>query len=347
MLRRLQGAAAAEGDLRHMLRRRDIRIEELKHEQATADRLARSSAGTPWSILGKGRPPLGVRDTFDSGGAGITNGSKERTVEEQAEREVSQAATIRRLELELAEAAARGDVGEAVTRGAEKLAHRLFEQAGGDSGLAGGEYRLCSRCLLEEGISAGMVESRGRGVSFLRPSAEVELKAAAAAAAAATVNDEANETETAHHAAVGLSPTASNTATDNNVDLGAASRVGGGKSGRGHSIESPGDDLERSRVSPHPTENQVPPAGSSDFSNGVRSLEAQLLRLEAISGRSYAVSAGGRPDYAGPGGGSGAFEMAWTDAVRELRVQVAGLRNRAEVTEQVLNVSAGRGVDGR
>lgn len=359
LLRRLQGAAAGEADLRHMLRRRDIRIQELKREQITADRLAKSSGGTPWSttLAANRHPPnLGVDHTAHgisvagivsgSGSGGLAAGSrKAKSVAEQAANDVATAATVKRLELELAEAAARGDVGDAATRLAERLAFRMIPET--SWGMGGNECRLCGRRLPRERRSVCMTGSQARGESFFMPSAEVERKVAAAAAVAAVATEASQMTHTADGDArtgdVGGSAGAvgTNTANDDILDAVAVCSDDGGVAGQGHSVEEglSVDDLGRPRASP-----RTPTAASQGLGSSARSLEEQLVRLEAVVGRGSAASADaddGRFGSSPPVGRSGAVEVAWAEAVRELKAEVGGLRNRAEANEQLLSVSTG------
>lgn len=361
LLRRLQDAAVTEADLRHIIRRRDIRIEELKREQATTYRLAKSSAaGTPWSNLASSRSTLGVREAeaCDSGRVGCTvaegqdevsGGDKVKMAGERTAKEISQAAAIRRLELELAEATARREVGDAVISTAETLALRLFPKAGDDIDLGGVGCRTCGRSFPGNERPCTVSGVQDRGLSFLMGSVEVE-KAAATAAAAAKVGAEA-EAKVEAKAADDEDPETVKDVGDTGVADGRKSPVvmakdtasagdaldGGNiceKSAGCHSPASPDDDPPPRRGNP-PADNQ--PAG---ITRGLRSLEQQLTRLETaarcISSTSSNSIDGGR--------GSNLLEQysriaELVDTLRELRALVAYLHNRAEITDQELNVS--------
>lgn len=330
LLRRLQESTAGEADLRHMLRRRDIRIEELKREQAASDRLTRSSSGCrgpPWSVLAGSRLSAGCSS---GGGAAAVRpgGRKVRSPAERAATEVAQAAAVLRLELELAEAAARGDVGDAGTRAAERLACRLLPEDGRGSGGEEGACLLCGRPLRWE---VEPEASRGRGASFLMPSVEVERKAAAAALA---MDERAGEADTAERGASRARLTPSNARippADSDYTEADCSRDE--TSDRGPSADGP-------RTGGH---GETPPVVSRGLSRGVQQLEAQLARLEAVSSCRFEGSGDDveeRLRSASPRERSRLVGVAWAEVVRELRVQVAALRDRAEATEQLLNVSS-------
>lgn len=333
LLRRLQDSAAGEADLRHMLRRRDTRIEELKREQAASDRLNRSSSGCrgpPWSVLAGSQLSAGC----SSGGeaAAVRPGARKvRSPAERAATEVAQAAAVLRLELELAEAAARGDVGDAGTRAAERLACRLLPEDGRGSGGEEGACLLCRRPLRWE---VEPEASRGRGASFLMPSVEVERKAAAAAAAALAMDGRAGEADTTERGAARARLTPSNARippADSDYTEADCSRD-----------ETPdrGPSADRPRTG---GDGETPPVVSRGLSRGVQQLEAQLARLEAVSSCRFEGSGDdmeGRLRSASPRGRSRLVGVAWAEVVRELRVQVAALRDRAEATEQLLNVSS-------
>lgn len=359
LLRHLQEAAAVEADLRHTLRRRDIRIEELKRDRAAADQLARSSGGTPWSILAKPSTREATACNINAVGGTCTDGDrgKARSAKEQAAKDVAMAATVKRFKLELAEAAARGDVGEAATRKAEELALRLISESSSHAGISAGSAadssgmgcRFCSRRLTREGQNAvvGLAGSRVRGASVFTPSMDVEHKPAAAVAAVTEeryVECGKPQIKLATPTAVGNLKT-----TDEGFDLTtpAALRGGGTPPIRGRSmITCLADGVGLSRTTLSCGQGQTSTVVSQRLSTGVRSLEMQLSRLEAVAscrptvraadagfnGRVRSASpAKGRPDTAG---------VAWAGTLRELRAQLAGLRDKAVFTEQLFNVSA-------
>ncbi|CAM9818059.1 unnamed protein product, partial [Hapterophycus canaliculatus] len=233
-------------------------------------------------------------------------------------------------------------------------------------GIGGGARAFCHVCgtALEggTGYSTQRVaerESSGRGALFLVPSADVERKAARAAATAADSSPAvAMAEENAHDcAACGdddnraaeaqvMFPARSSTRTRSPPSLPA--RIAGGGEARGAGL------VPTSIVT------------SIGLGDGVRSLEAHLARLEAgfascgpggiaetndeggPAGSDRFQAAAAPRERGGEGGErlSGAhreggpqylsIDIAWADALRELRAQVTGLRHRAEVTEEML-----------
>ncbi|CAM9788122.1 unnamed protein product [Scytosiphon promiscuus] len=407
LLRRLQGLGSSESDLRHMLRRRDIRIEELKRGQANSDRLGRSFGGSgSGSSIPYEQLPFSLRESGSisavSGAAtAATEGRRTATAgaAERAVKEVALAANVRRLELELAEATARGEIGDAATRAAERLALRLFPEDGkpvvmtGGSkswGDTGGTRTFCSVCgtILECAKGsftqrAGKHESSGRGALLLVPSAEVERKAARAAATAADNGPAATmAVEDAPGAATAMEiATAAEDLTNPKSTTAAApdAAVGDHSASADDGVCSDEDHVAsplRSSARTRSNQQSIPARGagrakekggrpissslvaSTGFSDGVRSLEAHLARLEAIaayrgpgelaesndpeesgeSGRIPCATAPGRRGGRHREGGrqKSSFGVAWADALRELRAQVGSLRHRAEVTEEML-----------
>lgn len=388
LLRRLQGASSSEADLRHMLRRRDIRIEELKRDQGLTDRLGRSIDGggyggtAPWSTLASSsnnnnnphqRPlNLSLRESGSTsaaraglGGSAAGDNSRARAV---ASEQVALRATVKRLELELAEAAARGEVGDAATRAAERLAARLFPEAvSGGGGLT--ENGCCRTCgvTLETGggklfgVSGAESESshHGRGALFLIPNADVERKATAVAADAASVEGAAAEAENTT-ATAAVAATAASIAVDGNGTSATENNVGpvtaaveAVSPARRSSTNTASSPASAGAAAVHGGERPTPPYAEvlPAFSSGERSLEANLERLEAVaacggcgcSGSAADGGAGGfaRGRSASPAGGkksTSKIHAAWAEAVRELRVQVAAIRHRIEATEELLEV---------
>lgn len=402
LLRRLRDSAAGEADLRHMLRRRDLRIEELKREQAASDRLSRSigvgggsGGGPPWSSLAKKNSHrrlnnasiTSVRDAECSiaGGGGAASaavrpgGRRARSpgelakLAERAAKEVSQAAVVLRLELELAEAAAGGDVGDATARAAERLARRLLPEedgnGGGGGGTGGGACHMCGRPVRwwEEKLEEA-APPQGRGASFLMPSVEVERKAsvaAAAVAAAAVVvvmddekrgsnssrrrrgeggeEEDTAERDDAFRARVTPSGARNATAVDDDDDDDDYTQAEDCSRRRDETLDRLRSSKDRPRAGRGDGETAPVASSKGELSHGVQQLEAQLARLEAVSTRcgfdGSADDAEGRLRSASPRGRSRLVGMAWVDVVRELRTQVAALRDRAEGTEELLNVS--------
>lgn len=370
LLRRLQDASASEAELRHMLRRRDRRIEELKSEQVKTDRLARSRGGestTPWPPL-TGRPSVNNLENALGPGGELAAGKKTepgvgqgKYAAARAETEISQAATVMRLKLDLAEAAARGDVGDAATSTASRLALRLLSTSGGATcDLCGGSVMPRERRNLQ--TSTYLSESQqGRGASFLMPSAEIERKAARAedsrkmdkpkvpVAGAAT----ASHAATAHDSdemgeKPGVQPF-SNQHHQAPVEGFHRSGDHGGLTTEELEVShTPSAKLMETGTAARKPLQKRPPV----LSRGVRSLEAKLARLERDLGgdgdlttsRDNAGSAvvGDSHRSRSP---SSAFRAsrpprkAWVKAVRELRVQMSELHDRAESSEEPLNVS--------
>lgn len=329
LLRRLQGAASSESDLRHMLRRRDIRIEELKRDQVNSDRLGRSFGGSgSSSSIPYQRLPFSLRESgsisaVSGAPAAAADCSKATTAgaAERATKEVALTADVKRLELELAEATARGEVGDEAIRAADRLGWRLFPGAtepvvstsGGASMGDGGSVRtfcpVCGTALARAmGPSTQQVAehgSSGRGALFLVPSADVERKAARAAAAAAENSPAAamapgNAPEAATNvqtapAAEGL--TASKATSNAPAAVVGDSTVSADATIRAEEthVTSPLQSPKRTR-SPQSVSTRVAgraegrgarPASSFlvasvGFIDGVRSLEAHLTRLEAV-----------------------------------------------------------------
>lgn len=370
LLRRLQDASASEAELRHMLRRRDRRIEELKREQVKTDRLARSAGGestTPWSTLA-GRPSAnGLENALGPGGelaAGRETGSgvgKAKYAAARAKTEVSQAATVMRLRLDLAEAAARGDVGDATTSAASRLALRLLSTSGGATcDLCGGSVPLREGPNLH--TSTYFSDSQqGRGASFLMPSAEIERKAAQAGESGkieepkvpATVAATASHAATAH----GLEDVGENSDVEP-LDNQRCRPPAEGLRRSGDDGGLTTEELERSHTpSAKPMETgttarQPLPKRQPGLSRGVRSLEAKLARMARDLGSDGGFVASDdcagnavvgdrhRSRSSSPASrASRSARQAWVKAVRELRVQVSELRHRAECTEEPLNVS--------
>eukprot|EP00903_Cladosiphon_okamuranus_P006177 g6074.t1 len=372
LLRRLQGASSREAELRHTLRRRDIRIEELKRDQAARDRLGRSFGGTSGSSgSGNQHHPVSLRESTSVGAGGIGSGiategggggggGSGRAV--AAER-VALRAAMKQLELELAEATVRGEVGDAVTREAERLALRLFpEAAGGGGGGGGGVGDACCRvCGAVTGRGATRSDrfefGEGRGALFLVPSADVEQRAATAEAVTVAASA-ASAVAAGAEGLDGITATAAST---------AAAAAGNGAPGSDN--VGPGGAAMTTSLAQQPTtctassqtcaniaagdlagdHGHSSPSGAASlgFGSGIRSLEANLARLEAVaSGRLGDLSAESSADggflrgrSASPAGrrlGPMAVQGAWAEAVRELRAQVAGLRRRAEATEELV-----------
>ncbi|CAN0294336.1 unnamed protein product, partial [Ectocarpus sp. 12 AP-2014] len=359
LLRRLQGAASAEAELRHLIRRRDIRIEELKRDLATSDRLGRSMSGGSGSgsnrhhhhqhlslrESGSTCSPGNVSGAAAAAAAGDTaaRGSQAKAVaSERAAKEVALTAALKHLELELAEASARGEVGDAVTRAAERFALRLFPEAESSGGGGRGAWNskgYCTACgmTLERARRpvANLADS-GRGALFLVPSADVERKAALAASSAAL--DAAAEAQPETPAAA-----AGNSSASANNDAGAVETSPARSAARTTSADTPtrtaGEGERRKRVSSPST------AAALGLSSGVQSLEANLARLEAVVAGNgpagVAESTDGAPDglgwvRSGSAHGGTVVEAALAEAVRGLRAQVLDLGHRAEVTEELL-----------
>ncbi|CBN80212.1 expressed unknown protein [Ectocarpus siliculosus] len=360
LLRRLQGAASAEAELRHLIRRRDIRIEELKHDLAASDRLGRSTSGgsgsgsnrhhhhqrlslresgstsSPGNVSGAAAAAVAAGDTS-------TRGSQAKAVaSERVAKEVALTAALKHLELELAEASARGEVGDAVTRAAERFALRLFPEAESSGGGGRGAWSskgYCTACgLTPERARRPVVNltDSGRGALFLVPSADIERKAALAASSAAL--DAAAEAQPETPAAA-----AGNSSASANNDAGAVETSPARSAARTTSTDTPtrtaGEGERRNRVSSPST------AAALGLSSGVQSLEANLARLEAVVAGNgpagVAESTDGAPDglgwiRSGSAYGGTVVEAAWAEAVRGLRAQVLDLGHRAEVTEELL-----------
>lgn len=357
LLRRLQEAGASEADLRHMLRRRDIRIEELKREQAVAGRLGTSSGGG-----GFGMPRSTLVDSFAGSmsarqtayavgatGGGLTvDTGKTGSAAERAAKEVALAAAVNRLELELAEAAARGDVGDAAVRTAERLAHRLFPEAAGVHGEGGrkGECHLCGRLIKSERRDTSLAGSQARGLSFLMPSTVVERKATGAGEEADGGPQRIDAAAQTMH-----TPTANcdSVAGGSNFDPVAMESDGGDFAARAPSVEAHADHCHGQSSTSISAEDEEEaergdnvPVVSQGLSTGLRSIEAHLVRLEAVASGGFADgtdAADGRVRSSPPGGKSEAIEWALAQVVHDLRTQVAGLRDQAEATAELLNVS--------
>lgn len=361
-MRRLQDAATAEAQVRHILRRRDIRIEELKRELSAADRQATSSNGLPWSTLSNkhsndsNRRLLIGGASFDADG-GMTASASGKTTAERTVKEVAMAATVKRLELELTEAASRGDVGEATTRRAERLALRLVPETGGVLGVD--RCRWCgygSNPGTGSGggqIAVGLAGGQDRGASFLSPSVDVERKSAAAAAASeggTNVNSEAAD-------APGVGERRGAPCGVNTFDAVFSSGVhnegsswtldsSGGMQGHLGNVES-GRQRRRSRSekSPHAIQDRGMRGSSTrEVSNGARSLEAHLALLERAGGLGVQSAADVDGDDAAVAATCGHSTMSKADiergeAVSEVREQMPGLRDRASVAEEALQVS--------
>ena len=357
LLRRLQEASASEADLRHVLRRRDIRIEDLKREQAVAGRLAMSSGdgGMPRSTLVDSfARSMDARQTAYAvgaiGGDLAADKGKADSAAERTGKEVALAAVVKRLELELAEAAARGDVGDAAVCSAERLAYRLFPDAAGADGEGGrkGECHLCGRLLKPERRDTSLSGSHTRGLSFLMPSTVVERKATGAGGEVDGPRCVEAAAQTMH------TPTAfcDNVSGGENVDLAAVKSYGGNVAARPPSVEAHGDhDHGQSLTSVHTEDGEEAehgdrvPVVSQGLSTGLRSIEAHLARLEAVAGGGFADgtdAADSRVRSSPPGGKSEAIEWALAQVVHDLRTQVAGLRDQAEVTAGLFNVSTER-----
>lgn len=356
LLRRLQVAGASEADLRHVLRRRDIRIEELKREQAMADRLATSSDGMPRSTLVDSLAgTMNSRQTSYAvgaiGGGLAADTGMAGSAAERAAKEVALAATVKRLELELAEAAARGDVGDAAVRTAERLALRLFPEAVGGYGEGGRnrECHLCGRNLKPERRDTSLVGSHARGLSFLMPSTVVERKAAAARGGADYPQCVEAAAQTMH------TPTAvCDSATDgDSFDPAGVESDGGNLAAQGPSVEANANhDHGQSSTSVHAEDGGKAehgdtnvPVVSQGLSTGLQSIEVHLARLEAVASCGFTDgtdAADSRVRSSSPGGKSDAIEWALAQVVHDLRTQVAGLRDQAEVTAELLNVSTER-----
>lgn len=390
-----------------MLRRRDIRIEELKRDQATSDRLGTSFGGSgSGSSIPYHRLPFSLRESGSlsaisgpAAAAATTKGSKAVTAgaAERAAKEVGLTANVRRLELELAEATARGEVGDSATRVAERLAWRLFPEAaepammaGGNDRLGGGSGRaICHVCRtnLERAMGSSTLreperEFSGRGALFLVPSADVERKSARAAATTAAKSPKAAMTMENASAPEGLTTSKASTmmpatvvenstaCADENICAAEAKSTSPARS----SMRTRSPPSTSARVAGRATGRGGRPASSPlvtsiGLSDGVRSLEAHLARLEAGVARGDPVGITESKDEGesaesgligsatSPGGGEAGgdrqggmhrergrqnltFEVAWADALRDLRTQVAGLRHRAEVTEEMLEVRA-------
>lgn len=353
LLRRLQEAGASEANLRHMLRRRDIRIEELKREQAMADRLATSSGGViPRSTLVDNYAgAMNIRQTAYTvgtmnGGLAAADTGRTGSAAERAAKEVALAAAVKRLELELAEAASRGDVGDAAVRTAERLALGLFpEPAGGhiESGRKGGCH-LCGRLLNRERRDMSLAGSHSRGFSFLMPSTVGERKAAAAG--------ERKEDPQGVDAAVQTisTPTAVCDSATGGDDLDPAAMEGDGGNfvAQGPAVEAYADrdrgrpltsaQAEHGKKAEH---GQNVPVVSRGLNIGLRSIEAHLARLEAVASCGFADGTNvvdSRVRSTSPGGKSEAMEWALAQVVHDLRTQVSGLRDQAEETAELLNV---------
>lgn len=389
----MQAAAASEAELRHMLRRRDRRIEELKREQLAIDRMARSTAttgggGTPSLALAGSHPTSDRCESSEYGpvivalgGSTSQSSGRPRSTAERAEKEVSQAATVLRLQLELAEASARGDVGGASTRAAERLARRVLPQTDGfDNGngevWTGGECSLCGQPLVgrDRGRRSmkrslnSVSQAEGRGASFLMPSAEMEHKARGVSTEAIAQDTGTPKVPEATVEQLGHAPTddtVGDTPVEHPADEAVGSQGGGNTPGR-QMISATGGGFSELEPS-HTSSNQraTPPNNSGTaarscsspqgLSSGVRSLEAQLARL-ADEGRAKVFPPGadssGSADVFGGDNGRlqsrspaertdthGSTSTAWVDALRELKVQVAGLRDRAEFAEKIIAVS--------
>lgn len=357
LLRRLQEAGASEADLRHVLRRRDIRIEKLKREQAVTGRLATSSGGG-------GMPRLTLVDSFAGsmdarqtacavgaiGGDLAADMGKADAAAERAAKEVALAAVVKRLELELAEAAARGDVGDAAVRTAERLAHRLFPDAAGAYGEGGRkrECHLCGRLLKPERRDTSLSADYTRGLSFLMPSTVVERKATGAGGEVDGPRCVEAAAQTMH------TPTAvcDSVSGGENFDSAAVKSFGGNLADQPPSVEAHGDhDHGQSPTSVHAEDGEQAehrdkvPVVSQGLSTGLRSIEVHLARLEAVANGVFADgtdAADSRVQSSPPGGKSEAIEWALAQVVHDLRTQVAGLRDQVEVTAELLNVSTER-----
>lgn len=366
LLRRLQGAASAEAELRHLIRRRDIRIEELKRDLATSDRLGRSMSGGSGSGSNRHHhhQRLSLRESGSTSSPGnvsaataaaaadtAARGSQAKAVaSERAAKEVALTAALKHLELELAEASARGEVGDAITRAAERFALRLFPEAESSGGGGRGAWSskgYCTACGLTPERArrpvANLADS-GRGALFLVPSADVERKAALAASSAAL--DAAAEAQPETPAAA-----AGNSSASANNDAGAVETSPARSAARTTSADTPtrtaGEGERRNRVSSPST------AAALGLSSGVQSLEANLARLEAVVAGNgpagVAESTDGAPDglrwiRSGSAHGGTAVEAAWAEAVRGLRAQVLDLGHRAEVTKELLEVGSNNGI---
>ncbi|CAM9536480.1 unnamed protein product [Ectocarpus fasciculatus] len=357
LLRRLRGAASAEAELRHLIRRRDIRIEELKRDLATSDRLGRSMSGGSGSGSNRHHHQrLSLRESGSTSSPGNVSGATaaaatdtaargsqaKAMASERAAKEVALNAALKHLELELAEASARGEVGDAVTRAAERFVLRLFPEAENSGGGVGGAWsgkghcRACGLTPERARRPAVNLADSGRGALFLVPSADVERKAALAASSAALDAVAEAQPETPAAAAGSSSVSANN-------DAGAVETFPARSPARTPSADTPtrtaGEGGRRNRVSPPSAIDAL------GFSSGVQSLEANLARLEAVvAGNGPAGVAkstdvgpeglGGIRSSSAPGGT--AVEVAWAEAVRGLREQVLDLGHRAEVTEELL-----------
>ena len=263
-------------------------------------------------------------------------------------------AAVKHLELELAEATARGEVGDAATQAAERLALRLFPEAaaggdgcGGGGGVGDACCRLCGGAVPGNGGATRpnrRCESRqGRGALFLVPSADVERRAATAEAVAA--------------AAAAASSAAS--AADGNGAL-ESGDVGPGGATKRTTRQSPTRTKSSQTCASTAAGEYLTgdgghssPSGAAllrGFGSGVRSLDASLARLEAVaSGEVGGLFSESSTDRGFPRGRSAspagrrpaataAVQGAWAEAVRELRAQVAGLRRRAEAAEELIEV---------
>ena len=207
---------------------------------------------------------------------------------------------------------------------------------------------MCGGRLKSERRGTTLAGSRARGLSFLMPSTVVERKAAAAGGEA----DDPQRVEAAAQTMHTPTEVCDNATGGDNFDPAAVEIDRGNLAARGPSVETHADhDHGQSPTSVHAEDGEKAehgdnvPVVSQGLSTGLLSIEAHLARLEAVASCGFADgtdAVDSRVWSSSPGGKSEAIEWALAQVVHDLRTQVAGLRDQAEVTAELLNVNTER-----
>ncbi|CAM9228114.1 unnamed protein product [Choristocarpus tenellus] len=169
LLRRLEEVFSGEAELRHMLRRRDQRIEALKREISTIRGSSTNAVGvtvssgtsrpTPLSLARPGTAIRG-RDGIALGAESGSRGDEGRVVtlkaEETARQLVSKNAEILNLRLELTEAGARGGVGDAAVARARGWMEAVIEGRGNREAGCDSKGRGRGGCAMPPGLAKQM-----------------------------------------------------------------------------------------------------------------------------------------------------------------------------------------------